>query len=484
MPDFAYPAVNLACVQQWIQLEDGMKVWKRGLLGMLVCSLTLAATPKVPVVIPADLTAKLAVLGEARLQFLRSGKAKRFVHADQMWDSFRAKSIEEIEATIDAMLATEEAEKFHEGRDLASIPLNTEATHFNGWKTKRPQELNPKRAPGPINLSRYMEARSGIPTFANAPVALTPEDLKAGKVDIAIVGAPLDMGSGYRGAKGGPLALRAVGGAAGNDMYSMVNPSEVLNIVDYGDIAIDYMSTERSMEHVRSMVKEIAETGAIPIIIGGDHSLMYSDASALAEVHGKGNVGVVHFDAHYDAGKDRAHLIDHGQPVWRLIHEGYVPGKNFIQVGLRARIPDVETFEWMREQGFRYHTMVEIEKRGWDVVMSRAVREAKEGPKNVFISFDIDVMDPAYMTGTGTPVPGGLTMREAQPIVRRLCAETHVVGFEIVEVDPLVDETYRTALNSNYILNACMTGIAMRRLGLTQEHYLSPLSSEHGQNNY
>jgi agmatinase len=75
-------------------------------------------------------------------------------------------------------------------------------------------------------------------------------------------------------------------------------------------------------------------------------------------------------------------------------------------------------------------------------------------------------------------------MREAQPIVRRLCAETHVVGFEIVEVDPLVDETYRTALNSNYILNACMTGIAMRRLGLTQEHYLSPLSSEHGQNNY
>jgi agmatinase len=145
-----------------------------------------------------------------------------------------------------------------------------------------------------------------------------------------------------------------VGGASGNDMYSMVNPSEVLNIVDYGDIAIDYMSTERSMEHARSMIKEIALTGAIPIIIGGDHSLMYSDASALAEVHGKGNVGVVHFDAHYDAGKDRAHLIDHGQPVWRL-------------------------------QGFRYHPMVEIEKRGWDVVMNRAVREAKEGPKNIFI---------------------------------------------------------------------------------------------------
>lgn len=444
-----------------------------------------AKKPADKVEIPADLTEKLRALPQEQLDFIVDGKARRFVRPEDMFARFRARTLEEIQAYVTAMMAVLEAEKFHPGADAASIPLNTESNRFNTWKIKRPQELNPKREPGPINLSRYIEGRGGgIPTFANAPIALTPEDLKAGKVDVAIVGAPIDMGSGFRGAKGGPLALRATGGAAGNDMYSMVNPSEVLNIVDYGDIAVDYMSAERSMDHIREMVREIAQTGAIPMIIGGDHSLMYADGAGLADVYGKGNIGVVHFDAHYDAGRNRAHLIDHGQPVWRLINEGHVPGKNFIQVGLRARSPDTETFEWMREQGFRYHTMVEVEKKGWDAVMKRAMREAKEGPKNIFISFDIDVLDPAYMTGTGTPVPGGLTMREAQPIVRRLCAETNVVGFELVELDPLVDETYLTALNSNYLLNACLTGIAMRRKGLTQEHYLSPLSSEHGQNNY
>jgi agmatinase len=444
-----------------------------------------AKKPADKVEIPADLTEKLRALPQEQLDFIVDGKARRFVRPEDMFARFRARTLEEIQAYVTAMMTVLEAEKFHPGADAASIPLNTESNRFNTWKIKRPQELNPKREPGPINLSRYIEGRGGgIPTFANAPIALTPEDLKAGKVDVAIVGAPIDMGSGFRGAKGGPLALRATGGAAGNDMYSMVNPSEVLNIVDYGDIAVDYMSAERSMDHIREMVREIAQTGAIPMIIGGDHSLMYADGAGLADVYGKGNIGVVHFDAHYDAGRNRAHLIDHGQPVWRLINEGHVPGKNFIQVGLRARSPDTETFEWMREQGFRYHTMVEVEKKGWDAVMKRAMREAKEGPKNIFISFDIDVLDPAYMTGTGTPVPGGLTMREAQPIVRRLCAETNVVGFELVELDPLVDETYLTALNSNYLLNACLTGIAMRRKGLTQEHYLSPLSSEHGQNNY
>jgi len=95
----------------------------------------------------------------------------------------------------------------------------------------------------------------------------------------------------------------------------------------------------------------------------------------------------------------------------------------------------------------------------------------------------VDVIDPAFMTGTGTPVPGGLTMREAVPMIRGLCAETNVVGFDLIEVDPLVDESnYVTALNSNAIMHACLTGLAMRRKGITEPHYLSPLATEHGQN--
>jgi agmatinase len=459
------------------------------LSGALNVSAALAAEVKPleapkpePLDIPADLTEKLQALPKEKLEFITTGKSKAYMSPKVMFDRFRNRTPAEIEAMIDAMLVLTEQSKYHADTDPGSIPLNIESETFNAWKIKRPAELNPKREPGPINLNRYVGRSSGIPTFAGAPIALTPEDLKAGKVDIAIVGAPLDMGSGYRGAKGGPTALRTMSGANGNDMYTMIDPTKELNVVDYGDIAIDNMSTERSMEHVRSMVKEIAQTGAIPFIVGGDHSLEYSDVAAISDVYGKGNVGVVHFDAHYDAGPDGGgHLISHGQPIYRLIKEGHIPGKNYVQVGLRGAWPGPEAFHWMREQGFRYHTMAEVEKKGWESVMNAAVKEAREGPKYMYISFDVDVLDPAFMPGTGTPVAGGLMMREALPIVRRLCAETNIVGFEIVEVDPLLDTTYKTALNSNYIMHACMTGIAMHRLGLTQEHYLSPLSTDHAQ---
>jgi agmatinase len=127
----------------------------------------------------------------------------------------------------------------------------------------------------------------------------------------------------------------------------------------------------------------------------------------------------------------------------------------------------------------RYHTMPEIEKRGWEETMKRALAEAREGGRKLYISFDVDVLDPAFLPGTGTPVPGGLTMREAIPIVRRLCAENDLVGFEIVELDPLLDSSYRSALNGNFILHACLTGVAMRRQGITEPGYLSELTTEH-----
>ena len=271
-------------------------------------------------------------------------------------------------------------------------------------------------------------------------------------------------------------------------MHVMVDPFKELTVVDYGDAPIDMMSTERSIHAIRNYVRQAAEIEyepgkhVMPIIIGGDHSLMHPDVAALVDVYGKGNVGVIHFDAHYDASKYAfGHLINHGMPVYRLIEEGLVPGKNFIQVGLRGYYPDEASFKWMRENGFRYHTMAEVEKRGWKAVMEDVIKEAKDGPKYLFISFDIDVIDPAFVPGTGTPEPGGLTPREAFPIVRRLCAESNVVGFELVELNPLVDPTYVSAMNANRIVRECLTGMAMRKMGLTDKHYLSPLATGHGQ---
>ncbi|MEP0175979.1 MAG: agmatinase family protein [Paraglaciecola sp.] len=433
--------------------------------------------------LPASFKTKVKSIPEEKLDILKSplptillGTMERF------YEAMEDKTPAEIEAYLDGMIEVAEASKFNPDTDMATIPLNTETPQFNSWKVERPQSLNPKREPGPIHLSRYMNTwGTGINTFAGAPVAIYPEDLVAGKVDVAIVGAPLDMGSYYRGQRFGPQAMRTGYYSGGVDMNTMINPSSVLSIVDYGDIAIDNMSTEISVHHVRERVREIAETGAIPFIVGGDHSLEYPDIAGLADVHGKGSFGVVHFDSHYDAGKNRPHWITHGQPVYRAVKEGHVNPENFIQVGLRGAWPGPEGFEWMRNNGMRYHTMAEVEKKGWKAVMENALAEAREGGKKLFISFDVDVLDPAFVPGTGTPVPGGLTMREAIPIVRALCTENEMVGFEIVELDPLLDPTYRSALNANFIMHACLTGVAMRHEGITEGDYLSELTTEHMQ---
>lgn len=435
-----------------------------------------------PADLPDWLDTKLRNLPPDIAEFLASKKGQNFDGTPaRLYDRLRDKTPRQVEAYTRAMMGVIEASKFDPERDMGTIPLNIESEAFSSWKVRRPEIFDPKREPGPIWLSYYQRGRGGIPTFAGAPVAVYPEDLTAGKVDVAIVGAPLDMGSGMRGAKHGPNAMRAVYGMNGVDMYTMVNPGDELTIVDYGDIAVDNMSTEITMGHVRERVAEIAKTGTIPFIVGGDHSLEYANVAGLADVHGKKSFGVVHFDAHYDAGRGRKHFMTHGQPVYRAVKEGHIDPRNYIQVGLRGPWPGAEGFEWMRNNGMRYHTMPEVEKKGWEQVMEDALREAREGGQAIYISFDVDVLDPAFIPGTGTPVPGGLTMREAIPIVRRLCAENDLVGFEIVEVAPMLDPTYRTALNANFIVHACLTGVAMRKKGIEQIGFLSELTTEHMQ---
>jgi agmatinase len=386
-----------------------------------------------------------------------------------------------------------EAEPIRENEQPV-IPLDKGDPSYNLWRQLRDLSGDPAREPGIINIQKYDFGMSytAMPTFFFAPVAMSPADLKASQVDIAVMGAFTDMGTGMRGAAHGPNAVRNsnVYGGYGTrqpHMHTMVDPLKDLVVADFGNAPNDLMSTERSMQPIRDFVRSAAEVKldsgehVIPIIVGGDHSLMYPDVAALTDVYGKGNVGVIHFDAHYDAGKYMmGHLIAHGMPVYRLIEEGLVPGKNFIQVALRGYYPDEESFKWMREQGFRYHTMAEIERRGWPAVMEDVIAEAQDGPEYLFISFDIDTLDPAFVPGTGTPEPGGLTPREAFPIVRRLCAESNVVGFELVELSPMLDPTYVSAMNANRLIRECMTGIAMRKQGITEKHYLSELTVDDG----
>jgi guanidinobutyrase len=479
-------AFKAEVVQDGAVVRQGNAMKSQYLIGGLVAAAIVAISGTVVAqtkpTVPASIAPKLESLPAAKKDFLLSDLGIAISGSEKkLFQRLEGMTPAEIEAYVDGMMGVAAAAKFNPEKDMASIPLNTEAEDFNAWKVRRPETMNPKREPGPFRPNYYMSGRGGVATFANAPIAVYPEDLVAGNVDVAIVGAPLDMGSGYRGAGGAPAAMRNLPGASRIDMYTMVNPSKELNIVDYGDIAVDNMSTELTVHHVRERVAEIARTGAIPFIIGGDHSLEYPNIAGLADVHGKNSFGVIHFDAHYDAGKATVHYITHGQPVYRAIKEGHVDPRNFIQIGLRGGWPGIDGFEWMRDNGMRYHTMPEIEKKGWAPVMNQALKEAREGGKKLYISFDVDVLDPAFIPGTGTPVPGGLTMREAITIVRRLCAENDIVGFDLVEVAPMLDSTYRTALNANFIMHACLTGIAMRKTGIKDIGYFSDLTTEHMQ---
>jgi agmatinase len=354
------------------------------------------------------------------------------------------------------------------------------------WRTRRGRSRDHGREPGPIDLSRYGEqpAFSGIATFMGVPVCLTPADLRAGNVDVAIVGAPVDCGIGHRGAAFGPRAIRTSErylpspAALLNHLHVRVEPFEVLTVVDYGDAAVDPFSIEESMPTIRELVREVLEAGAVPAVLGGDHSILWPDAAACADVYGAGTVGVVHFDAHADcSADDMGHNITHGTPIRRLIEDEHIPGRNFVQVGLRGYYPDQGLIDWMRQRGMRSHFMAEIDHEGLDRVVERVMEEALDGPEHLYVSVDIDVLDPAYAPGTGHPEPGGLTTRELFPVVRRLCHEAHVVGFEVVEVAPGIDPGYTTALNGNRVVVEALTGLAMRRLGLPGPGYLDPGTS-------
>ncbi|MTG89412.1 agmatinase [Cellulosimicrobium sp. BIT-GX5] len=344
-------------------------------------------------------------------------------------------------------------------------------------------DYNTGRAPGPIFVNRKAEGGfAGIQTFAKLPVCLTPEDLRAGEIDVAVLGVPWDStATGRSGTNHGPLAIRACDykGGYGRAHFSLdthVDAFAELKMCDYGDAPIKVGNTAATFEGIRKFVGTVVDAGAIPIILGGDHAITWPCATALADHYGHGKVGIVHFDAHADTGPDSpGSLASHGTPMRHLIESGAVPGKNFVQVGLRGYWPDQETLDWMDERDMRTHFMAEINRDGFDKVLERAVDEALDSADHLYISLDIDVADPAFAPGTGTPEPGGLTSGNVLTAVRRLAAEVGIVGMDVVEVSPPYDDRGEiTALLANRAVREAMTGIAMRRQGVTEPDYLHP----------
>jgi agmatinase len=174
-------------------------------------------------------------------------------------------------------------------------------------------------------------------------------------------------------------------------------------------------------------------------------------------------MGIVHFDAHADTAADQwGSLVGHGTPMRRLLEEGWVDGRNFVQVGLRGYWPERETFAWMREQGFRWHSMAEIEERGAEAVIADAVDEALDGPDCIYLSVDIDVVDPGMAPGTGTPEPGGILARELLRAVRHIVGRVDLVGMDVVEVSPPYDQSEITAMLAHRVVLEAISALALK----------------------
>jgi agmatinase len=258
-----------------------------------------------------------------------------------------------------------------------------------------------------------------------------------------------------------------------------VDPLVALGVVDVGDVEMPSGDTELSLSRLEEAVSRIAAGGAVPIVLGGDHTIALPDVTGVARHVGWGKVSVVHFDAHADtADLQFGSLIGHGTPMRRLIESGAARGDRFLQIGLRGYWPDPDTLDWMAEQGMRSYEMTEVVARGLDTCLTEAFAIATDQCDAVFLSVDVDVVDPGSAPATGTPEPGGLSPRQLLDAVRRVCMELPVAGVDIVELSPPFDHADVTAYLGNRIALEAMSGIAWRKArdaGQSVRHPLNPL---------
>ncbi len=328
--------------------------------------------------------------------------------------------------------------------------------HQNGWDAPHDIFLN---AEGPSYVGATV-------SFCKVPLIEGPTALEQRRADVAIVGAPLDEAVSYRpGARFGPRAIRQASYTDGRHSLQLdVEPFDVLDVIDAGDANIVPAALERGHAMIFRKVLEVARSGAIPIIFGGDHSISWPAVSAISELRDPQRVGIVHFDAHADAANDDwGVLVGHGTPMRRLIESGAVSGRNFVQVGLRGYWPPPHVFEWMHEHGMRWHLMREIEERGAEAVVDEAIEQALDGPDVIYLSIDIDVLDPGLAPGTGTPEPGGLLTRELLRAVRRIVGRVELAGMDIVEVSPPYDQSEVTAAAANRCALEAISALAVKK---------------------
>jgi agmatinase len=301
---------------------------------------------------------------------------------------------------------------------------------------------------------------AGLLTFGSAPYTQDPAELAG--FDVAIVGAPTDdLVSDRPGARFGPRAIRAASCPPGPHLEAGVDALRELRVVDFGDAPVIPADPETTHAAIEATVGEVVAAGLIPIVLGGDHSIAEPDVRACARGHGP--LGLVHFDTHTDTGSEVFGVErSHGTPMDRLVEQGHVDPRRYVQIGLRGYWPGEKEFAWQRERGITSLFMHDVRELGIRAVVERALAVVGDGPS--FLTVDVDVLDPAFAPGTGTPEPGGMTSGDLLWACRTVAERARLVGADVVEVLPTaVGSADVTALVADRIVREILTGLALRR---------------------
>ena len=312
-------------------------------------------------------------------------------------------------------------------------------------------------------------------TFAGVPRATLASLAEGDGYDVVLVGAPFDGGTTNRpGTRFGPQAIRGTDylpqDGSRPHLALGVDPLTELRVADIGDVLMPSGDTSQSIKRLEDVVYAVSAAGAMPVILGGDHTITFPDATGVARHAGWGRVSLIHFDAHADTGEDHyGALHGHGTPMRRLIESGAVRGDRFLQIGLRGYWPPPPVLDWMAEQRMRSFEMTEVVARGLDDVLTEAFSIALDECDAVFLSVDVDVVDPGMAPGTGTPEPGGLTGRQLLDAVRRIAMELPLAGIDVVEVAPPYDHAEVTGFLANRVVLEALSGVAWRRRSLAAD---------------
>jgi len=305
-------------------------------------------------------------------------------------------------------------------------------------------------------------------TFLGIPRCDLAEPASFAGADAVVIGAPFDGGTSHRaGCRFGPQAIRITDylphDGSRPHLALRVDPLRELRVLDAGDVEMPPGDIGVSLSRLAQAVETVRAASAIPVVLGGDHSITFSDVTGVARAVGWGRVSVIHFDAHADTGESQFGLLHgHGTPMRRLIESGAARGDRFLQIGLRGYWPEPPTLEWMAQQRMRSYEMTEVVARGLDDCLTEAFGIATDECDGVFVSVDIDVVDPGLAPGTGTPEPGGLTSRQLLDAVRQICLELPVVGLDVVEVAPPYDSAEVTAYLANRVVLEALSAICVR----------------------